>query len=191
MNNHLPSLSPLWLQCRRGTHRLLHRDWCHAWTYQAREDRGYLRARHANACPAQLHGADRGPVCLHTWRAPGGRQLRHHRSARQKPIRLHPETDPDRGWRECHRHGTWVQGILTLYQRISTEQNGLGQGLIKRNNAKDGYITFSNHTWWSYLKVFRIYLHPTGIPYPTSHQGVIVIFSPILNTTPKLFSSRY
>lgn len=114
-NNIHPSPSCLWLQCWSGTHRLLHRDWCHAGTYQAREDCGHLRARNANACPAQLHGADRGPVRLHTRRAPGGRQLRHHRSARQKPIRLHPETDADRRWRECHRNGTRVQGTNLPY----------------------------------------------------------------------------
>lgn len=100
----------LWSQCRRGPHRLLHCDWCHAGTYQAREDRGHLRTCNADARPAQLHGANRRPVRLHTRRAPGGRQLWHNRSARQKPVRLHPETDPDRGWRECHWHGAGVQG---------------------------------------------------------------------------------
>lgn len=103
----------LCLQRWCGTHRLLHRDWCHDGTYQAREDCRHIWARYTNARPEELHGANRGSVRLYTRRAPGGRQLRHHRSARQKPLCLHPETDADRRRGERDRHGAGVQGTNT------------------------------------------------------------------------------
>ncbi|KAK1792769.1 hypothetical protein P4O66_012693, partial [Electrophorus voltai] len=60
--------------------------------------------------PAQLHGADRGPVRLHPRRPAGGRHLRQHGGARPQPLRLHPEAHAAGGRRERYGDGTGVQG---------------------------------------------------------------------------------
>lgn len=102
-------LSP---QRRSRPDGLLHRHRRHAGAHQARKDGGHLRPRDAHALPAELHGADRGPVQLHPRRAAGSGGLRQHRGGGEEPVFVHPEAGPGGERRARHRHGARVQGSV-------------------------------------------------------------------------------
>lgn len=102
-------------QRRSGTHWLLHRHRCHAGADQAREDGGHLRSRDPDEVTAELHGADGGPVQLHSRLPPGSSGLWEHRGGGSEPLHLHPETVSDRDWRACHQHGAGIQGGAFLF----------------------------------------------------------------------------
>lgn len=121
---HLCSLSVMHLelsysvslcQCGRGSDRLLHRDRCHVGAHEAWTSSRCVRPCDPDALSEELHGANRGSVRLHPWRAAGGSRLRTHRGPCAQPLLTPPETHKHASRGDRHRHGAGVQGQSRMH----------------------------------------------------------------------------